>query len=188
MPRPRHHVGSAALVLALCGCDPEPEPLPDGSAVPRIDACDPARAWSRTWAEAEDEVLDRIDRARAQGIRCGTAGQRPVAPSLRVNGSLVCAARNHAFAMATRGFVGHLDPEGVGPDERAAAAEYDGTVVEHWAAGPDDARALVDDLWLLTASHCADLTARDFVEVGIGHVGDVDDDNGTYWVVVLGAP
>ena len=183
----------ASLALGLAACDPAAD---DGSAehlhamaeIPEAEACDVARVWSREWTAREDEVLVRIDEARARGADCGEAGKLPVAPRLAVSGALVCAARAHALSMAARGFTGHIDPDGVDPQMRAEAAGYDGTIVEHWAAGPDDARALVDALWLRSPAHCADLVTRDFVDIGIGHVGDVDGEHDRYWVVVLGAP
>jgi uncharacterized protein YkwD len=182
-----------ALGLSLGGCDPasvgpSADDLAAKAAVPDLEACDVAQAWSRAWTEREAEALARIDAARSRGSDCGDAGKLPVAPRLRVDGALVCAARVHALSMASRGFTGHVDPDGVDPHMRADAAGYEGTIVEHWAAGPDDARALVDALWLRSPPHCADLVTRDFVDVGIGHVGDVEGEHDRYWVVVLGAP
>lgn len=179
----------ALLAAAFAGCDPETgSDLEVDAALPSVEACDPARGWNRDWADLEAEVALRIDRARARGADCDEAGKLPVAPALSRNGALTCAARVHALSMASRGFTGHVDPDGVDPQMRVSAAGYEGTIVEHWAAGPDDAQALVDDLWLRSASHCADLVTRDFVDVGVAHVGDVEAEHDHYWVVVLGAP
>lgn len=180
-----------ALLAAatLGGCDPEAErDLEADAALPSVEACDPARGWNRDWAELEAEVALRIDRARGRGADCGAAGKLPVAPALSRSGALTCAARVHALSMASRGFTGHVDPDGIDPEMRVSAAGYEGTIVEHWAAGPDDPRALVDDLWLRSDPHCADLVTRDFVDVGVAHVGDVEAEHDHYWVVVLGAP
>lgn len=190
----RAHAGVwllAALVAsgpAVAGCDPQTGDDPRDAAVPDVEACEAARGWSRTWAGLEDEVVARIDDARDRGADCGDAGKLPVAPPLEVNGALVCAARVHALSMATRGFTGHVDPDGVDPIMRAEAAGYDGTIVEHWAAGPDDPRALVQELWLRSPLHCADLVTRDFIEIGVGHVEVADGELDHVWVVVLGAP
>lgn len=177
-------------MLALAGCYVGTDDDPDAARaiVPFTDYCGQAREWSDAWAEREQDALGRIDDARARGIDCGDQGREGQADELRLDGRLTCAARVHALAMATRGFEGHVDPEDESdPQIRAERAEYDGMVVEHWAGGPRDAEALVDTLWLTSDSHCADLMSRDFVDVGIGHVGDVDNERGTYWVVVIGS-
>jgi uncharacterized protein YkwD len=182
------------LVLSLalsCDADTNDEGSADAEAraiVPFSDYCSAVRPWSDAWVDAEQDVLARLDDYRTRGQTCGALGRPGPAPALRLDGRLTCAARVHALAMATRGFEGHIDPEdGSDAQQRATTAMYDATVVEHWAAGPADAEALVDTLWLPSDAHCADLMARDFVDVGIAHLGEIDGDHGTYWVVVVGA-
>ena len=179
-------------VFAVGACDdPDSDGGEDDAAlratVPFTDYCAAARGWKTEWAEAETEALDLLDAARVRGVECGRLGRPGPSSPLRLDGRLTCAARLHALSMATTGFEGHVDPnDGTDPQARADAAEYGADVVEHWAGGPRDASALVDVLWLPSDAHCADLLSRDFVDVGIGHVGDIEGDRGTYWVVVLG--
>ncbi len=180
-------------VLPLWACDGDEGDAGDDDAelratVPFTDYCAAARGWNADWIEAETEALARIDAARVRGLPCGRLGRPGPAPQLRLDGRLTCAARRHALSMATTGFEGHVDPnDETDPQARADAAEYGADVVQHWAGGPRDARALVDVLWLPSEGHCADLLSREVVDVGIGHVGDIDGERGTYWVVVLGA-
>lgn len=178
-------------VLGVIACDegdPDQDDAQLRATVPFTDYCAAARGWSEAWVEAEMEVLQRVDAARVRGVECGRLGRPGPSPELRLDGRLTCAARLHALSMATTGFEGNVDPnDGTDPQARADAAEYGGTVVQHWAGGPRDASALVDVLWLPSDRHCEDLLSRDFVDVGIGHVGDIDGDRGTYWVVVLGS-
>ncbi|MBC7357594.1 MAG: hypothetical protein H5U10_03550 [Desulfacinum sp.] len=46
-------------------------------------------------------------------------------PPLAWNGSLYAAAAAHRADMAARSYYGHWSPEGIGPEDRAAAAGYD---------------------------------------------------------------
>lgn len=185
-------MGSLVLVSVLVpsGCDPAPEasdPAPE--AWPRAEACEGLDAWPEAHAELEAQALERIGERRAEGADCGERGKwGPAAPLVRRT-ALDCAARAHALDMATEGYFGRLDPEGRGEAERVEATGYAAAVlVQHLAAGPRDAAELVDRTWGPRPVPCESMADPALVEVGIGHVGDVDDDFGTYWVLLLASP
>lgn len=157
-------------------------------AWPSTDACDGLDEWPQAWAQREEEALERIDALRTEGADCGERGKWGPAPALRRRAALDCAARSHALDMATQGYFGRLDPQGADEHDRAAAAGYTAMVVQHLAAGPRDAAALIDETWLPRPVPCESLVSDASSEVGIGHVGDVDDELGTYWVLVLASP
>lgn len=122
------------------------------------------------------------DAARAQ------AG-RSRAP-LRWNPQLSIAAERHARAMADRLFFDHVDPDGRGVAQRAAASGYRFRVVgENLAAGQDSLDEAMQD-WLQSEGHCRNLLDERFVEFGIARVAGhrADDPYGVYWTLVLGRP
>lgn len=190
--RARAARGSTVLVhvLLLGACDPTPEasdPPPD--AWPRAEACEGLDAWPEAYAELETEALARIDERRAEGVDCGERGKWGPTEPLRRRSALDCAARAHALDMATEGYFGRLDADGRGEAERVEAAGYAPSVlVQHLAAGPRDATELVDRTWGPRPVPCESMSDPTLVEVGIGHVGDVDDEYATYWVLLLASP
>jgi hypothetical protein len=194
--RARAALGSAVLVLGLVhglvlgACDPAPEasdPAPE--AWPRTEACEGLDAWPEAYAELEAEALARIDARRAEGVDCGERGKWGPAKPLRRRAALDCAARAHALDMATEGYFGRLDADGRGEAERVEAAGYAAAVlVQHLAAGPRDGAELVDRTWGPRPVPCESMADPMLEEVGIGHVGEVDDDFGSYWVLLLASP
>lgn len=179
-------LGPAVLASA---CDPAASGTEAPEAWPTTEACEGLDDWPLPFAALEDEALARIDARRAEGADCGERGKWGPAPSLRRRTALDCAARYHALDMATRGYFGRLDPDDRDELDRVEAAEYSAAVlVEHLAAGPRDAAELVDRTWAPRAVPCESMADPALTEVGIGHVGDVDDELGTYWVLLLASP
>jgi uncharacterized protein YkwD len=180
--------GAVALGLASA-CDPAtPDPMPAATGLPAIAICDAVREDGAREPEQVQLLLDAVDRWRARGSRCGMRGRFPPAATLHDDPALRCAARVHARELAVRGEVTHLDAQELGPPERALAVGYTAAVVEHLAAGTDDAVAVVDTLWLRDDAICADLLDAAHVDAGAAFVGDVDDAYGSYWVLLLGRP
>lgn len=119
--------------------DPEPteDPEPDFPDLPIIDL-----------SNAEAQMVESVDEARAE------AG----CPALRVDPRLTIASREHSEDMRDRDYVAHVNPDGEGPDERAADEGYTGRVAENlsegirspgqvvrdWEAGGDERDRLLD--------------------------------------------
>jgi uncharacterized protein YkwD len=178
------------VVLVLSACDPTPDasdPFPE--AWPRTEACEGLDEWPEAYAELEDAALAELGERRAEGADCGERGKWGPAEPLQRRTALDCAARAHALDMATQGYFGRLDPDGRGEAERVEAAGHAAAVlVQHLAAGPRDGVELVDRTWAPRPVPCASMADPTLTEVGIGHVGDVDDELGTYWVLLLASP
>jgi len=182
-------VAAAAIVVLACACDEGPADAPAPEGWPRTEACEGLDEWPEAFAALETEALAEIDGRRAEGADCGERGKWGPAPALRRRTALDCAARAHALDMATRSYFGRLDPDGEGEAERVEAAGYAAAVlVEHLAAGPRDAQELVEQTWAPRPVPCQSMADPALGEVGIGHVGEVDDELGTYWVLLLASP
>lgn len=175
-------MGSTACEAA----DPDPDPAGLRAELPSTSYCDGVRDWPDAWIQHEREVVARIDQWRARGGECGTEGKPGRAEPLLLDGALTCAARVHAVSMAEQGFVGHAGPDGSEPTDRIADAGYPGGVVEHVVAGAPDADALIDEVLAPSDVHCRDVLSRLRDDVGVGFLGEVDDERGTYWVILLG--
>ena len=183
------HVLAPALVVLVSACDDAAGAAPVPEGWPRTEACEGLDEWPEAFAALETEALAEIDRRRAEGADCGERGKWGPAPALRRRTALDCAARAHALDMATQGYFGRLDSDGEGEAERVEAAGYAAAVlVQHLAAGPRDAEELVEGTWAPRPVPCQSMADAALGEVGIGHVGDVDDELGTYWVLLLASP
>lgn len=177
------------IVLASA-CDPAADGTDAADeAWPATEACEGLDEWPPAFAALEDDALARIDARRAEGADCGERGKWGPAPALRRRTALDCAARFHALDMATQGYFGRQDPDDRDEADRVEAAGYAAAkLVEHLAAGPRDAEELVDRTWAPRAVPCESMADPSLTEVGIGYVGDVDDELGTYWVLLLASP
>ncbi len=117
-----------------------------------------------------DEVLTRINAERAK------AG----VPALRVSPTLEASAQIYAERMASRGFFGHVSPEGQTLRDRMQASGYyeptgaecpdcvDRYVLgENLAQGQLTPAEAVRD-WMLSPTHRTAILSKDFSETGIG--------------------
>ncbi|MCB9570331.1 MAG: CAP domain-containing protein [Myxococcales bacterium] len=124
--------------------------------------------WLDPWESREAEVVDLVNQARAQGVTCGAFGAMPPVGPLTVNPRLTCAARVHSQDMSERAFLGHINPDGEGPDDRIAKTGYEFVQVgENVAGGPDNAADAVAG-WLASDEHCANLMNGVYKETGVG--------------------
>lgn len=116
------------------------------------------------------EVVELLNAARADA-QCGP---------LTVDPQLTAAAQLHAADMSARGYMDHVNPEGMDPSARAAAQGYDDPVGENVAMGYPDAQAVMEG-WMNSPGHRQNIENCDYSTVGVG----VDDD-GWYWAQVFG--
>ncbi len=145
----------------------------------------------------DQEMLELINRARAnplaeasrqgialnEGLPAGTLGsevRQPLAPSTLLTG----VAKAHSADMIQRSYFAHINPDGIGPLERAEAAGYYTTYVgENLSAKglvslPDAAKALHDSLFL-SAPHRVNTLLGGYREVGLGlQYGSIKFTNG----------
>ncbi len=134
-------------------------------------------------ADREGTVLDKVNAARARGVSCGGAWQRP-ADALHRDSGLARSADRYAHTMAARGWFSHVGPGGSTLAGRARRAGYRGFAGgENIASGQPTAASVVH-AWLASPGHCLNIMRRGYDEVGVGFArgaGGV-----TYWVLDFG--
>jgi uncharacterized protein YkwD len=99
---------------------------------------------------------------------------------LTVDDKLGAAAQLHAEDMSARDYMDHVNPEGMDPQDRAAAQGFTDPVGENVAMGYPDAQAVMDG-WMNSPGHRANIENCDYATIGIG----VDSD-GWYWAQEFG--
>jgi uncharacterized protein YkwD len=117
-----------------------------------------------------DQVVTLVNDARA-AVGCGP---------LTVHEDLTAAAQLHAEDMAARDYMDHVNPEGMDPQDRAAAQGFTDPVGENIAMGYPDAQAVMDG-WMNSPGHRANIENCDYQTIGVG----VDSD-GWYWAQEFG--
>lgn len=156
-------------------------PLPP--SIPRVPD-DPAYERSD---DTTDEVIDRINEARAQSRRCGST-QYAAVPPLRYSDVLSEASRAHAEDMAERGYFDHKTPEGITPTQRLAKTGYQWSLTgENIARGQMSAREAVEG-WLASPGHCANIMEPRFSETGFALAEAGGREGALYWVQTFAAP
>ncbi|GAB3651065.1 CAP domain-containing protein [Ramlibacter alkalitolerans] len=184
----------APFLLAACGervIQPAPlavQQAPDtsalgaGAATGVLGAGPAMQACSRVVVE---DVLQRINAARASGFRCGRRAMGPVAP-LKWDSSLYSAAERHSVDMARRNYFEHRSPDGADVKTRASAAHYKFRMMgENIAAGvhsmPEAMQA-----WFQSPGHCENIMTAEFQDVAVACAVQAGSEWGTYWTMVLG--
>jgi uncharacterized protein YkwD len=143
-------------------------------------------AWQGAAPSPEDvatlnELVVRVNEARAEGRDCGSRGWFDAAPPLRTEARLMGVAQAHSEDQRDRGVMSHQGSDGSGPSDRVSDAGYAWrTVGENVAWGYPSVAAVMDG-WLGSPGHCANLMNPAFEELGVGLAG-------SYWTQVFAAP
>lgn len=159
----------------------------DGSLVPDI----PTNIWAVVIAEparpAEGDwrrrVLQLVNQFRAaNGL-----------PALKPNAFLDRAAMAHSRDMLARDFFSHINPDGVGPGERARAAGYRWTrILENIAVGQRTPREVVNAWVASKDGHREAMLDPAVTELGVGYIFAPFDPGRIsslhYWSISLGRP
>ena len=133
------------------------------------------------------EVLERVNRARAAGRRCGERTFAS-APPLRLSADLSRVAADYAVTMARAGRLEHRSRDGSLPADRVRRAGYGATLVgENIAGGVPDAAGVVNG-WLASPGHCANIMEPRFTEMGVGYGVDASSEFQIYWSQLLARP
>jgi uncharacterized protein YkwD len=131
-----------------------------------------------------ETFLNLINRARAQGHRCGGRYYPPV-PPLRWNRDLLDAAQRHADDMASHGFMSHTGSDGSQPHERLDDTGYQAAMsAENVASGYKTPVAAING-WLASPSHCAALLNGGYVEMGVAYAENPRTRDRFYWTGVF---
>jgi uncharacterized protein YkwD len=133
------------------------------------------------------ELLQRINRARAQPRRCGNKAFSPAAP-LQPSALLRRAAEAHAQDMVSHNYFAHEGNDGSTPAQRITAAGYRYQIVgENIASGPQSAAETAEG-WLASPAHCENIMDPRFSESGIAYAANGSGTPHIYWVQVFAAP
>ena len=164
---------------------PPPSP-PDAAPSTGPDCRNPA-SWPAEWTAFEDEVLVRINQARAAGATCGTTAFPPVGP-LTMNAQLRQAARCHSLDMAVNNYFSHTGRNGSSPWDRINDAGYRWrNAAENIAAGYGTPQQAVDG-WVRSQGHCENLMNGELTETGVGYGFDASSTYDRYWTETFGRP
>jgi uncharacterized protein YkwD len=137
--------------------------------------------------EIAAELLQRINRARAQPRRCGNRSFPP-APPLQPSALLRRAAQAHAQDMLGHNYFAHEGYDGSTPAQRVAATGYrDQIIGENIASGPETAAEAVEG-WLASPAHCENIMDPRFTESGIAYAASGSGTPRVYWVQDFAAP
>jgi uncharacterized protein YkwD len=135
----------------------------------------------------QQQVLDRVNQARASSRMCGSTMFNAVAP-LAWNALLFDAAAGHAQDMATNNYFSHVSQDGRTFSQRISAAGYAWSAVgENIAAG----QASVDEVmnsWLQSPGHCENIMNGNYTEVAVSCARNDASTYKQYWTMDLGRP
>jgi uncharacterized protein YkwD len=133
------------------------------------------------------ELLQRINRARAQSRRCGSKFFAP-APALQSNALLNRAAEAHAQDMISHNYFAHEGYDGSTPAQRVTAAGYSYQLVgENIASGPESAAEAAEG-WLASPAHCENIMDPRFSESGVAYAANGSGTPRIYWVQEFATP
>jgi uncharacterized protein YkwD len=134
------------------------------------------------------QILDLVNKARANGHSCGRTAFKP-APPLALNTVLNNAAYAHSQDMAAHGEFDHRGHDGSTPVTRVERAGYGGYLVvgENIAAGAMTA-AEVTQGWLDSPAHCENIMDPRFSEMGLGFAVNPSSSELVYWTQEFAAP
>jgi uncharacterized protein YkwD len=146
----------------------------DGTDTPALDA-------------EQQQLLDLVNNARAQGQDCGIMGVFPPAAAVVWNTQAEQAAQRHSDDMANNDFFDHTGSDGTTVGDRLTATGYQWqTVGENIAAGFFSAEAVVQ-AWIDSDGHCANLMNANFRDMGIAKTERSGTGFTVYWTQVLAA-
>ena len=135
----------------------------------------------------QNEMLQRINAARARGRVCGSTSM-PAAPPLGWNSRLFSAAARHSRDMARNNEFSHTSLDGRKLDQRVSNEGYAWSGVgENIAAGQSSVNAVVAG-WLSSPGHCTNIMRASYVHVGVSCVQQSGTAYGRYWTMVLANP
>ncbi len=127
---------------------------------------------SANQVEIQEEMLEAINEARAEGVTDNDGVWHPPVPHLRWNEKLEAAALRHSEDMHENNFIAHTGSDGSTPWERIEEAGYTFQIAsENVAKGHRSVEAVMSD-WLGSPGHCANIMNEDVIEVGAARVGD----------------
>ena len=130
------------------------------------------------------QVVELVNRARAKGVRCGTAYYSAV-PQVAWNDTLGKVSLAHSQDMAGNGSLYHTGSDRREPGNRIAGFGYVWSAYgENIAEGYHSPRDVVNG-WLKSRDHCENIMNPSFKEAGSAHALGP---RGIYWTLLLATP
>lgn len=146
-------------------------------------ACDPlvtVPATDLPLNQFQEDMLNAVNRLRANGCNCGKEVMPPVDP-LKYHQSLSLAAERHARDMARSVNLDHLGSDGSTPGIRIEEAGYQFSVAsENIAFGYRELQAALKG-WLESEEHCKNMMSPQITEMGAAKTE-------LYWVQTFASP
>lgn len=137
--------------------------------------------------EFRDDLLQRINAARAVARTCGTNAMAATTP-LNWDARLFSAAAGHSTDMAVNNYFSHTGLDGRSASKRISDAGYVwSSAGENIAAGQSTAAAVMNG-WLASAGHCANIMETSYQDVAVSCVQRSDSSYGRYWTMSLARP
>ena len=134
-----------------------------------------------------DEVLVRVNAARAAPRTCGTMSY-PATTPLTIDARLNAACLTHSRDMTARNFFSHTGSDGSSVGTRVTRAGYTWSAVgENIAAGQRTPQAVVDG-WLASPGHCSNIMSANYRHMGIAAVNCSSCTYPIYWTQDFGRP
>lgn len=138
-------------------------------------------------ANFQQEMLDRVNLARASSRMCGTTYHPAVGP-LMWNSKLTDAGAAHAADMGNKNYFQHNSLDGRVFSDRITDAGYTWREAgENIAAGQTSFDQVMND-WLKSPGHCSNIMNGIFTEVGMSCVKNENSTYKWYWAMELGLP
>lgn len=138
---------------------------------------------SPSFANFQNEFLNRINKVRASGCKCGNTYMPPVGP-LSWNKLLEGSASGHARDMYRRNYFAHVSLSGKTIKNRIEDAGYTLSGMRTYAIGENIAagqRSIeqVMKSWIASEGHCKNIMSKNFREIGVAETN-------FYWVQDFG--
>jgi uncharacterized protein YkwD len=176
---------AAASVAGTTSASPTAS-TPTSTSAPPSSASLPAAATCALGG-FQQQVLGRVNQARASGRMCGSTMFKAVAP-LAWNALLFNAAAGHAQDMAANNYFSHVSQDGRTFSQRIGAAGYTGSAIgENIAAGQASVDEVMDS-WLQSPGHCENIMNGSYTEVAVACASNDASAYRQYWVMELGRP
>jgi len=135
----------------------------------------------------QQDILNRVNQARAAGRTCGTTRYNAV-PALKWNSNLFNAAAAHSTDMAANNYFSHTGLDGRNAGQRITGAGYAWrSYGENIAAGQFTVQSVVDG-WLASPGHCANIMSANVTEMATACVASSTSRYKTYWTMDLARP
>ena len=156
------------------------EPTPTEGGAPSPTTSDPPDEEPNTSGGGSSGPISKL--ANEVVTLTNAERQKAGCPPVTSDRTLRSVATAHSEDMAERDYFSHTSPDGDGPEDRAAAAGYDGYSGENIALGYNSAEAVVKG-WMESSGHRENILNCSSTEVG---VGVADSSRGLYWTQMFG--